>query len=142
MTNRDFKYWLHGFMEISSRRFFTSKHIVIITDHLKIVDDPDSFTNWLEGVFDAASVCGGLTSHALYCLVEKELDNFFDKQTPIRKDEISEAVDEVLKEKEDGVDYQHMTDILRRERENMQLHHDLNPYRPRHYYIGGSGRIC
>ncbi len=116
-------------MEISSRRFFTSKHIVVIADHLKIIDDPDSFTSWLEGVLESASVCGGLTSHALYCLIEGELENFFDKRTPIRKDEIVEVVDLVLSEKGTGdIDHQKMLDMLRRERENMQLHHGLSPF--------------
>jgi hypothetical protein len=134
MTSRDFRFWLHGFMEISSRRFFTQRHILSIVDHLKIIDKPDSFINWLEGAFESAHACGGLTSHAFYSLVEKELGKYFDKQTPDRKEEIKEACDGIMEGK-----IKLDEDALKRLMDNLEKGVTCSPITPsiQPYQIGG-----
>jgi len=37
MTERDFVYWLQGFMEISGAKELTPEQVQIINDHLKLV---------------------------------------------------------------------------------------------------------
>lgn len=134
MTNRDFKFWLHAVYELGKQTHFYSYQLLTIKDHMRVVEDPDEFTHWLTGAIDATRETNTWTSKAFFVFVGQKLDEYFVKQTPNRKEEIVEAVDLVLSEKGTGdIDNQKMLDMLRRERESMQLHHDLNPYRPRKY---------
>jgi len=129
VTNRDFKFWLHAVYELGKQTHFYSYQLLIIKDHLRAVEDPDEFTHWLTGAIDTARATNSWTSKAFFIAVEERMEMYFDKQTPNRKEEIVEAVDFVLSEKGTGdIDHQKMLDMLRRERENMQLHHDLSPY--------------
>lgn len=93
MNNRDFKFWLHGWMEIGSQRKFTPTQVEVVRDHICEVENnetPDDFVLWLKGAIDTAIVMKCQRTEKFYSLVEETLNLFFEKHTPNRKEELSE----------------------------------------------------
>ncbi len=95
MTNRDFKFWLHGWMEIGGADKFTPGIICIIRDHIGIVENPDDFVIWLRGVLDVAPIFGFEKNPKLFDIVNQTLNQFFAKETPDRKKELKKACDSI-----------------------------------------------
>ena len=53
MNEFQFCYWLMGVFELGKLKELNSKHLVLINEHLKLVEYREhTFSNWLEGVLD------------------------------------------------------------------------------------------
>lgn len=102
MNSNELKWWLHGWMELSSAKRFTAIQVDQILDHIAIIEQPDDFVFWLKGTLELSNTLEKQTSTALYLSVCLELDKFFNKITPdrIKKEEIQKAVDETVNVKE------------------------------------------
>jgi hypothetical protein len=68
MSEKDFTYWLQGFMEIENPTQLTERQTQIIKDHLKLVFDkrtPDRYVT--VGYESPITYCGTITENTSIC---------------------------------------------------------------------------
>lgn len=86
MNEFQFCYWLMGIFELGEPTSFNEKQILLITEHLKLVEIREyNFCNWLDG-FLTSNDSNYLNSNKLSIILtnlQKEFFDFIDHSYPI-----------------------------------------------------------
>lgn len=85
MNEFQFCYWLMGVFELGNPKEFSNKQLVLISEHLKLVEFRNyTFCNWLDGFLDANGL-EGMREDKLMKVLEKlryEFYSVIDKSYP------------------------------------------------------------